>query len=556
MGRLVRSLLCVALSGALAGGLAAAPTAGAAGATDPTRPGPRSVTLLPYDEGPAVLAVAPAGGAPQPVDVRGELHVPSGSGRLPVVVLLHGRHGTCRYLVTESLGHPCPDTPVTSSVRSYQGYRYLASSLASHGYLVASIDANGINTFDTAAVDSGAVARAELVSRTLDLLGSWGAGEGTHGAALRGRVDLTRIGLMGHSRGGEGVTRWLTYNRERTDGPRYPVSGVLALAPTDFDDHVVTDATPYAVVLPRCDGDVFDLQGADVFERSQYVAQGPLHQLTVEGANHNFFNSVWTGDDIAGTSDRNCRADGGRRLTAPQQERVGLALMAAFFRRYVGGERAVEPLLTGRARPTWPCSPGLAMACRDLLDVSWQPGPRGRTTLLVPGVAGTALSTPGARLVPGPGLEVEGCVATACPAQGRNSDPNRSGGPQAALSWERPTSLQLVASTSWRGDPGGDLVLRLGVNAEADEHVLGTGRLRLRVQLTDTRGRSRTVSVTAAHGAPEPPPGDLVRNLLLSDVRVPLGAFRGVDVTRVRSVRLLLDDPSGSAQLADVALQR
>jgi dienelactone hydrolase len=551
--RVVRALLLVGLLG----GLAVAPASPAA-TSDPTRSGPRAVALLPYDEGPAVLGVAPVGGAPQPVDLRGELQVPSGRGPFPVVVLLHGRHGTCRYAdVTESLGHPCPETPVTASVRSYQGYRYLAANLASHGFLVASLDANGINTFDTGAADSGAVARAELVSRTLDLLGEWGAGEGTHGDVLGGRVDLRRVGLMGHSRGGEGVTRWLAYNRDRTDGPRYPVSAVLALAPTDFGDHVVDDATPYAVVLPRCDGDVSDLQGADVFERSQYVATGPLHQLTVEGANHNWFNSVWTGDDSAGTSDAACRDEGGSRLTAPQQERVGLALMASFFRRYVGGDRSQDGFLTGRARPSWGCSARMALACRDLLDVSWQPGPTRRTTLVVPGVTGTALTTPGVRIVAGAGLEVAGCLATTCPAQGRNRDPNRSGGPQAVLTWERPTSLSLVAATRWRGDRAGDLVLRLGANATGPEgHDLGTGHLRLRVRVADTVGRVATVAVTPALGAPEPPPGDLVRNLLLADARVPLRLFRGVDVTALRSVTLLLDDAEGSLQLADVALHR
>ena len=65
---------------------------------------------------------------------------------------------------------------------------------------------------------------------------------------------------------------------------------------------------------------------------------------------------------------------------------------------------------------------------------------------------------------------------------------------------------------------------------------------------------SRSAVVRVVRG-PEPAPGSLVRNLLLSDVRIPLSRFGGVDVRSLRSVQLLLDDPSGWMQLADLSLQ-
>ena len=38
------------------------------------------------------------------------------------------------------------------------------------------------------------------------------------GTTLTGKLDMTRIGLMGHSRGGDAVTSFIDYNRIRPDG--------------------------------------------------------------------------------------------------------------------------------------------------------------------------------------------------------------------------------------------------------------------------------------------------------------------------------------------------
>lgn len=560
MGAARRALLAlIALTGIVV--VAPAAPAAPAASSDPTRSGPLRTTRIEYDAGPALLVADAANGAPQPVDLRGEVHLPAGRGPFPVVVLMHGRHSTCTYATVEFLGHPCPNVaPVVTPVDSFTGYTYLATNLASHGYLVVSVDANGINTYDTGALDAGALARAQLISRTLDLLGEWnaGPGPGAVGTSLVGKVDLRRLGLMGHSRGGEGVTRWLAYNRDRTDGPRYRASAVFSLAPTDFRDHRVTDGTPYAVLLPRCDGDVADLQGADVFERSQYVAEGPLHQVTVNGANHNWFNSVWVFDDFGETGDIACgsASEFTKRLTIAQQERVGLAWMAAFFRRYVGGDKRFDPMLTGRGSRDVQCSRRMNLRCVDVADVSYDPGPTKRTTLAVPEsevrVQSAGLLTARSR----DRVELSWCdpwQSEPCPAQGR-STPSRSKGAQLTVRWTAPAVLTLTASRPWRGDPRGDVVVRLGMNADEAEYELGTRRLALRVRVADTAGRAATVRVTPQLGAPQPVPGDRVRNLVLSDVRVPLRMFTGVDVTSLRTLDLLLDDAHGDLQVADVAL--
>ncbi len=109
---------------------------------------------------------------------------------------------------------------------------------------------------------------------------------------------MTRIGLMGHSRGGDAVTSFIDYNRIRTDGPRYPLRGVIALAPVDYE-RKAPYGMPYMSILPFCDGDVSNLQGARFFERSQYINGDdpfPRIQSSQLGAIHNWYNTVWYAD--------------------------------------------------------------------------------------------------------------------------------------------------------------------------------------------------------------------------------------------------------------------
>jgi len=180
-------------------------------------------------------------------------------------------------------------------VLSYRGYDAPASVLASHGYHVVSISANAINAWDFETVDSGALARAQLVLAHLDLWRRWSTAGGVpFGRRFVGRVDLHTVGLMGHSRGGEGVVRAALLNAERRIS--YGIRAVLPLAPTDFSRPTLP-AVAVSVLLPYCDGDVWDLQGQHFFDDTRYAVTGdraPRSAVLVMDANHNFFNTEWT----------------------------------------------------------------------------------------------------------------------------------------------------------------------------------------------------------------------------------------------------------------------
>jgi hypothetical protein len=115
---------------------------------------------------------------------------------------------------------------------------------------------------------------------------------------------------------------------------------------------------PSAVVLPGCDGDVYDLQGQISVDGTRGFGSGTaLHSAAfVVGANHNYFNSEWTpglaaapaGDDWFDPKDKVCgKGSKSLRLTPVQQQKVGATYIAAAARLFVRGDDRVLPLLDG-----------------------------------------------------------------------------------------------------------------------------------------------------------------------------------------------------------------
>src|SRR5262249_8187445 len=114
-------------------------------AVDPAARGPYQTQRLKYQRNGLRIV-----GYPVPIEVLGEVTTPVGSTELmPLVLFLHGRHSTCYRGGPD--GEPSSDWPCPQGWRlvpSYTGYRYIADVLASQGYLVVSISANGINGQD------------------------------------------------------------------------------------------------------------------------------------------------------------------------------------------------------------------------------------------------------------------------------------------------------------------------------------------------------------------------------------------------------------------------
>lgn len=558
-GALVWTLLAVLVFGTTATGPARASANADARkrVVDPSKTGRFPVDQLDYKGGQVVLQ--DQYGVPVVEELKGSIHLPDhGSGPWPLIVLIHGRHATCRALDTIELifaTSPCPELePVTSDITSYRGYDYLAHNLASHGYVVVSASANGINSYDfpASAMDSGMEWRAQLVGETIDLIAGWNERVGPRevGDRLIGAVDLDRIGLMGHSRGGEGVARFVLSNKTRTTGPTYDgLRAVFALAPTDFYEEKVP-GVHFGTIVPLCDGDVYNLQGAWMFDDARFLKPERFDrvQFAVEGANHNFFNTVWTFDDGiyggAGTGNNPAcdpEMPGNVRLSAREQRSIGLDLMAAFFRRYLGGEKRFDPLMTGAATvPAAHCP----RRCDDVVLTSYV-GP-GAHFVLRPR-AGEKPKTTGKVVVSycKPTLDGVGCPSV----------PNRSPAGQMSIAWtgHGSVSLPLKGLDARRFSA---LTFRTAVNFTDERNE----RLQVQdfgVRLIDNSGRSARVDAARFSRALRPPAGLKHQQMLLNGVRIPLSAFGGVDLGNLSRIELVFGDvrKTGSIQLAELAFQ-
>jgi hypothetical protein len=279
----------------------------------------------------------------------------------PIVFLLHGNHPTC------GEGNPRVDVDCSYTnegscpagqtvVLNHEGYNYLGKQLASLGYIVVSINANrGITCGGGNGADWGLnLARGRLILRHIEQWKKW-ATEGGAPASLGiapdafvGHVDLTNVGLMGHSRGGEGVRA--AYNLYRDKDSIWPakipdlqIRGIFEIGAVDGQTDRVLDAddTAWNALVPMCDGDVSDLEGRMPFERMiskhKETRKTPKSLTMVYGANHNFFNTEWRTSDSSSCQGHESISGSGPE--SEKQQKIAAGEMSAFFLANVGAEK-------------------------------------------------------------------------------------------------------------------------------------------------------------------------------------------------------------------------
>lgn len=315
---------------------------------DPGAPGPFPVVSDDYTLPPLTVR-----GLPEPVEMVGHVVEPApeaATGPRPLVLLLHGRHGVC-YLPGDEAAwtETWPCQAPFEEVPSHLGYDYLQRVLASQGYATVSVRVNGINMQDEQAPDGGAGARAEAVVAHLE---HWATVAAAH------QLDLRRVVLVGHSRGGEGVARAAI--RIPLTAP-YRIVGQVLVAPSDFGWQT-SPYVPSVTLLPFCDGDLSDLQGQRFTDTARDLTRDDTSfksSVLVMGANHNYFNTVWSpsgnpvpaGDDWAGPARRECGTRNAERLTAAEQRSVATAYVAGAVQLFASGDQRALPLFDGsRAR--------------------------------------------------------------------------------------------------------------------------------------------------------------------------------------------------------------
>ncbi|WP_368499190.1 hypothetical protein [Herbiconiux sp. A18JL235] len=546
---------------------------------DPGTAGPYTVERADYDLGDEAEEIYGFDGARG--EMRAAVYLPEGlAGELPVAILLHGQHIACA--TDDDQAPPVwPCAEGETEIPSYLGYDGPAEALASNGYAVVSISANAINRLNGMhGSDQGTDARGHLVLDHLALLRAADAGpvEGI-GSALVGRLDLDRVGLMGHSRGGDGVVRAAVLNASTlvgAPGGPFGIASVLPLAPTDFTRTALPDV-PTAVVLPYCDGDLTDLQGQHYINDSRHAFGDDVlrSSVLVMGANHNAFNTVWSspeylesGDDwdtnpMLGPDDPTCGSTAPSRLSREEQYAVGTAYVAGFFRLTLGDETAflgqfdgsdARPASIGRAdvrvTAVYPSS--------ARLDVNTFADPAVEVTTTGRGVSSYCQSTEN---IADPS-SLPFCLTG-------NVRPEQAGEFADSLYGARiptTTSVHFQYSTEPAGRaepstlvvdvPGGALDTSsaefLTVRAMPDETI--SDSVSLTVTVVDTAGGSATVDAAEYGAALTRLPGSsaALPKMLYQDLRIPVSALQGVDLSRVESV-LFTGVGTGAVLLSDLA---
>lgn len=547
---------------------------------DPGVPGSLAVTREEYNFGDTAFTPTDF---PGPVELRASIHYPTNlaAGPFPVIVFMHGRHATCFVGGSALLQWPCTANN-SQPIPSFQGYDYVAEVLASHGYVVVSVSANGINAVDNLVFDLGMFARAELIQRHLDILRNFNTtGGAPFGAKFVGRFDLARVGTMGHSRGGEGVVRHQLLNNAL--GAPYGVKAVFPLAPVDFNRFVANNVA-LNVMLPYCDGDVADLQGVHFYDDARYSQPGdqsPKHYELVMGANHNFYNTVWSPSSPfpgaandwtafvpGGRSDSHCGTGrGSQRLTEAQQRGTGLAYMTAFFRAYVGGETQFLPILTGDAPPP-------ASAQTNNLFVSYHAPDNPELRLDVNrllannnlafnrlGGAVTQTGLTPYELCGGNDPQPPTCLPGQPNARQPHTTPSARSGArglsQLKTGWNNLTgNYRNEIPIGFSNVSGFEaLQFRVGVNFTDPRNLEGLAQ-NFRVVLTDVAGATASVRVSDVSSALYFPPGSVgpVPKLVLNTVRIPLSAFGGVNLHNIRAVEFTFNEQAqGAVLVTDIA---
>lgn len=464
---------------------------------NPVEMGSHTVTKVEYYGGSVMMDAPNINGTAtaafqQPLD--GALFYPNGGGPFPLIVLLHGNHADCLTASgseTTTSASNCASTPGNTPLLNYEGYDYMAENLASHGYIVISLDADALTSWQTSQ-DNGTFLRDQLLSASLDMAFAWEDGAPLYVQtaagqveekpplystpyALAGHINLENgVGLWGHSRGGEGVADFVAYNRTRpSPGRHYKLAGVMSWAPVDYERTAVIGTTasgakpasiPYASVLPLCDGDVSDIHGARIYEKSLYAELGdpsPKMQFAFQGGDHDYSNTLWSSSgsedgltylSTATRPDAACGEDepGNIRLTPSDQQKLTTALTAAFMRRYVGGEKAFEPLMTGEASlPTPACPSVRSVPCGEEVKTTYFAPAEERRDVLIPEINATALTEDAlGGTLSGTGFknpyQSEYCVKGTCEAAGTSLPATTTQG----YDWCNPEPIAFKASNT------------------------------------------------------------------------------------------------------------
>ena len=526
---------------------------------DPSVPGPYSIGQASYEEEePAnidAIGVWTQYGAPGDPGLNPLLIGATASGKFDLTLKAEVRYpadtnGTNVPLSAQQTSYPLilvmhghiQDVP-----DSYLGFNYLLDHLASHGFIAISIDCSELN-----AINGHHDTRALAIIEHLKLLQTKNNSPGP----LNGKFDFSNIGIMGHSRGGEGVLQAEIFNRE--DDLGWNIKGVFQLAPTDNSglgpDKLILQSSKLFCLYGSNDGVTWG--GPD--SPYTYVGTGfrPFDRATVDkamafvyGATHNGFNTVWDTEDTVDTSSP-------KVISELEHQQLLCGYMTAFMQIRLQNRLEQLDYLSGDLK--------IPQVSNIEVHAQYQPMNHFKvddfetSTLVLNSIGGTVSAL---------GLDITQQVDDLLTIDPHS--PHQTKG--VRLKWNPISAYYKTEIPSGMGDVSGWKFLSFRVCQKVGSSFNPAGQLQdMHVRLTDGVGNSRSVQVSYYSDIPFPyqpeyVPADDASEVpntksALKTIRIPLyswttqcGEYEAVNLNDVAFIKFEFDvNPNGDIEMDDI----
>jgi len=255
--------------------------------------------------------------------INGRVWYPQGEGPFPMFVIVHGNHSAGDF--------------------SDGGFAYLGEHLASRGIITVSVDENFLNGFFLYDGDGKEMpVRGWLLLKHLQAWRGWNADPDN---PFYGKVDLNRVVVGGHSRGGEAAVHAAGLNTRLAppvteiaeEGELgFGIRGVLAIAAPDGQykpygvKRTLIDVN-YLYLYGGNDQDLYWMAGLQQYKRFLFEGnpQGFKATAFISRANHGQFNTVWGAADQGKLG--SLLLNRAPLLDGEEQRRAGKVFMTAFL---------------------------------------------------------------------------------------------------------------------------------------------------------------------------------------------------------------------------------